>query len=146
MTFQEGAMQGSRDRGETAVSPWAITFLILAAVLMMVVGVFHIIEGLAAVINDQFFVVVNGYAYDMDVSTWGWIHLIGGIIVAISGFMLFTGALWARIVAVIVVIGSAILNFVTIPYCPVWSIIMLAVNGGVLWALIAHGRDLSENP
>jgi hypothetical protein len=111
---------------------------------MVIVGIFHFIEGLAAVINDEFFVVVGNYAFDMDVSTWGWIHMIGGIVVAIAGIGLLSGSILARIVAVAVVTVSAIINFLTIPYYPVWGIIMLAVDAGILWAVIAHGRELSE--
>ena len=144
MAFQEGAFEGTTSRSTAELSPWAVSFLILAAALMVIGGIFHFIEGLAAVLNDEFFVVVRGYAFDMDVSTWGWVHMIGGVIVAIAGIGLLSGALWARIVAIVVVIASAILNFVTIPYYPVWAMVMLVIDGGILWALIAHGRDLSE--
>ena len=144
MTFQEGAYEGTTPRDTTEVSPWAVSFLILASALMVIGGIFHFIEGLAAVINDDFFVVVGGYAFDMDVSTWGWIHMVGGIVVAIAGIGLLSGSVLARIVAVAVVTVSAIINFLTIPYYPVWSIIMLAVDGGILWAVIAHGRELNE--
>jgi hypothetical protein len=144
MAFQEGAFEGTTPRSTTEVSPWAVSFLILAAALMVIGGIFHFIEGLAAVINDDFFVVVRGYAFDMDVSTWGWIHMVGGVIVTLAGIALLSGALWARIVAILVVMASAMINFLTVPYYPVWALIMLVIDGGILWALIAHGRDLSE--
>jgi len=144
MAFQEGAFEGTSSRDTTEVSPWAVSFLIMAAALMVIGGIFHFIEGLAALLNDDFFVVVRGYAFDMDITTWGWVHMIGGIVVALAGIALLSGALWARILAVLVVMVSAIINFVTIPYYPVWAMIMLVVDGGILWALIAHGNDLSE--
>jgi hypothetical protein len=144
MAFQEGAFEGTTPRSTTEVSPWAVSFLILAAALMVIGGIFHFIEGQAAVINDDFFVVVRGYAFDMDVSTWGWIHMVGGVIVTLAGIALLSGALWARIVAILVVMASAMINFLTVPYYPVWALIMLVIDGGILWALIAHGRDLSE--
>jgi hypothetical protein len=144
MAFQEGAFEGTTSESRAELSPWAVSFLILAAALMVIGGIFHFIEGLAALLNDDFFVVVRGYAFDMDITTWGWIHMIGGIIVAMAGIGLLSGALWARIVAIVVVMASAILNFVTIPYYPVWAMIMLVIDGGILWALLAHGRDLSD--
>jgi len=70
MTFQEGAFEGTTPQSTAEVSPWAVSFLILASALMVIGGIFHFIEGLAAVINDDFFVVVRGYAFDMDVTTW----------------------------------------------------------------------------
>jgi hypothetical protein len=143
MAFQEGAFEGT-SRDTTEISPWAVSFLIMAAALMVIGGIFHFIEGFAALLNDDFFVVVRGYAFDMDITTWGWIHMIGGIVVALAGIALLSGALWARIVAVLVVMVSAIINFLTIPYYPVWAMIMLVVDGGILWAILAHGRDLSE--
>ncbi len=144
MAFQEGAFEGTTSESSAELSPWAVPFLILAAALMVIGGIFHFIEGLAALLNDDFFVVVRGYAFDMDITTWGWVHMIGGIVVAMAGIGLLSGALWARIVAIVVVMASAILNFVTIPYYPVWAMIMLVIDGGILWALLAHGRDLSD--
>ena len=144
MAFQEGALEGTTPESSAELNPWAVSFLILAAALMVIGGIFHFIEGLAAVLNDDFFVVVRGYAFDLDITTWGWIHMIGGTIVAIAGIGLLSGALWARIVAIVAVIASAILNFVTIPYYPVWAIVMLVIDGGILWALLTHGRDLSD--
>jgi hypothetical protein len=70
--------------------------------------------------------------------------MVGGVIVTLAGIALLSGALWARIVAILVVMASAMINFLTVPYYPVWALIMLVIDGGILWALIAHGRDLSE--
>ena len=65
-------------------------------------------------------------------------------VVVLAGFALFSGAVWARTVGVILAVLSAIANFAFIPYYPVWSIVMIAVNITVIWALTAHGRDIAE--
>jgi hypothetical protein len=88
--------------------------------------------------------VSPNYVISWDATVWGWIHLLLGIIVVLAGFALMQGATWARIVGIILVGLSAIANFAFIPYYPVWSILIVALDVVVLWALIAHGRDLAQ--
>ena len=79
-------------------SSWAIGWTMFAAFVMIMIGFFQAIEGLAAVIKDEYFVVGPEYLYKVDVTTWGWIHLILGLVIFFAGFGLFTGAVWARTV------------------------------------------------
>jgi hypothetical protein len=105
---------------------------------MVVGGSFHAIQGLAALINDDFFVNVQGYAYDIDITSWGWLHLGVGIVVALTGLTLLSGAIWARLIALFIVVVSAIINFIYIPYQPLWSIILLVIDGAIIWALLTY--------
>jgi hypothetical protein len=130
------------DRGMSDRSGMAVGFTIFAGVMMIMVGIFQGLWGLAAIIKDQFFVVTRNYAYNVDVTTWGWIHLIVAAIIVLAGFALFSGAVWARTVGVTLAVLSAIANFLTIPYYPLWSILIIAVDVFVIWALTAHGRDV----
>ena len=130
------------DRGMSDRSGTAIGFTIFASVTMVMVGVFQSLWGLAAIIKDQFFVVTQNYAYNVDITTWGWIHLVAGVIILLAGFALFSGAVWARTVGVTLAVLSAIANFLTIPYYPLWSILIIALDVFVIWALTAHGRDV----
>ena len=66
-----------------------------------------------------------------------------GIIVVLAGIGLFSGAVWARTVGVIVAALSAIVNFAWLPWYPIWGIIIIAVDVAVIWALTAHGRDIA---
>lgn len=116
-------------------------FVLFAAALMVMSGVFGMLEGIAAIIDDELYVVTPDYTYDLDVSTWGWIHLATGAVVMLAGFGLFSGVLWARIIAMIVAVTSAVINFFYIPYYPFWSILIIAVNIVVLWALAVYTRD-----
>ena len=136
----------SNVRSEPARAPSgaAVGLTVFAAVLMIMVGVFHAIQGLVALLNDEFYVVGQKWTFQFDLTQWGWIHLLGGIIVALAGFALFTGAVWARTVGVIVVGLSAVVNFMWMPYYPVWSIIIIALDIFIIWALIAHGRDVAQ--
>jgi hypothetical protein len=133
------------DRGtNTRPSAWGAGFIIFAAWILIMIGVFHIMAGLAAIIENEFFVATRNYVFELDVSAWGWIHLIAGIIVVSAGFGLFSGAVWARTVGVIMAVVSAIANFGFIPYYPVWSIVIIALDVAVIWALTAHGRDAAD--
>jgi hypothetical protein len=122
----------------------AIGFTAFAAWMLILIGIFHVIDGLSAIFKDEFFVPVSGYLFKFDVTTWGWIHLIGGIIVILAGASLFSGAVWARTVAVIVAGASAIASFVYLPWYPIWAIIIIALDVTVIWALTAHGRDIQK--
>ena len=92
--------------------------LTFAGLLMIMVGIFHAIQGVVALFNNNFYVVGEEYLFKVDVTAYGWIHIILGLVVAGAGFGLFRGAVWARTVAVIVASVSMVASFVSIPYYP----------------------------
>jgi hypothetical protein len=116
-------------------------FTILAAVMMMLSGIWNFLEGLAAIIKGSFFIVLPNYTYNLSVTGWGWIHLILGAVVFAAGAALLTDKLWARITGVVLVSVSAIFNFLYIPYAPVWSIALIAIDAFVIWALLTPRRE-----
>jgi hypothetical protein len=122
----------------------AVGFTIFAGVMMMMAGIWHAITGFAGILEDQFYVTTPNYVFEFDATTWGWVHLIVGIIVALAGFALFSGAVWARVLGVVLASLSMIANFAFIPFYPLWSIVITAVDIGIIWALTAHGRDIAE--
>lgn len=124
-------------------SGWAVGWTIYAAVWMWILGFFHALAGFAGIVEDEILVATPNYLLQFDVTTWGWIHLILGIVVLIAGFSVFNGAVWARAVGVVVAAVSIISNFAWLPYQPWWSIIMMTAGAFVIWALTAHGRDIS---
>jgi len=124
-------MSGSR----SSTSGWAIGFATFAALMLVIVGAFQAFEGLAAIIKDQTYVVGIDYAYKIDTTAWGWIHLIWGIIVAAAGFGIFAGQTWARVVGIVVASLSAFAQFLYIPYYPLWAILIIALDVVVIWAL-----------
>ncbi len=123
---------------------WAVGFTMFAGIMMMLLGILHIFWGLSAVLKDAFFAQAPNQLVNIDVSAWGWIHMILGVVVFVAGYSLFGGAVWARTVGVILASISAIGNFLTIPYYPVWALVMLAIDVFVIWALTTHGRDISD--
>jgi hypothetical protein len=122
----------------------AVGWTLFAAISMLLIGVWWIIAGLVGIIDDNFYVRTGNYIFKFSTTSWGWIHLITGIIVLLAGFGLFTGAVWARIVGVIMALWTALIAFAWLPYYPIWAIIFVAVAFTVIWALTAHGRDIAE--
>jgi hypothetical protein len=115
-----------------------------AAFTMILLAGWWIIVGLVGLINDDFFVATRNYVFKFDATAWGWIHLIIGIIVLLAGFGLFSGAVWARTVGVIMAFLAALVGFAWLPWAPVWAILIVIAAFAVIWALTAHGRDLTE--
>jgi hypothetical protein len=117
---------------------------VTAGIFMIIVGIFHAFQGIVALANDQFYVKTPDYVFQFDLTTWGWVHLIAGVIVAIAGVALFQGAVWARAVAVVVASISILANFFWMPYYPIWSLTVIAFDAFVIWAVTVHGRDIAE--
>lgn len=125
------------------VSGWAIGFTSFAGFMMIVIGLFHLMVGFAGLFNSAVFVRTPEYVFKLNLTTWGWAQLIVGVIVLIAGFGVFSGAVWARTIGVIVAAISMIANFAFLPYYPLWAILIIAVDIAVIWALTTHGRDIT---
>jgi hypothetical protein len=114
-----------------------LSFTVLAAILMILSGVMGFFEGLAAGLNGHFYVVRANYPFAWSVHGWGWIHLIIGVVLLAAGFALLMDQTWARVVGVVIASFSALANFLFIPYYPLWSIVLVAMNAFIIWALIS---------
>jgi len=123
-------------------SSLAVGVTVFAATLMIMIGFLHAMQGLVALFNDTFFVVREDWIFSFDVTTWGWVHLLLGVLVALAGFALFNGAVWARTVGVVVAVLSVVANFMWLPYYPIWALVIIALDVFVIWALTVHGRDI----
>jgi hypothetical protein len=121
------------------ISGWAIGGVSFASVILIMVGIFQILDGLAAIIKDEFFVVTDNFAFNLDVTAWGWIHLAIGVLVLIIGLSLLTGKAWAAVAAIFIAVLSAVANFFFIPYYPWWSLLMIALAVWVIWSLTRPG-------
>ena len=130
--------QHDRSRDDD-VSGWAIGGIAFAASILLLVGIFQVIAGLVAIFDDEFYVVTQNYTFDLDTTAWGWLHLIIGLIVAATGWGLFSRAAWAGVTAVFIAMLSAVANFFFIPYYPFWSLLMIALAVWVIWALTRPG-------
>lgn len=124
---------------------WAIGGLIFAATVMLIIGIWQVLMGIAALAADAFFVVSPEYAYEIDVVAWGWIHLVIGVLVFLTGLAIFSGAMWARWVGIFFAIIVTIANFFFLPYFPIWSLVVIALAIFVIWALAAAPRVITPD-
>ena len=122
-------------RDTRPVSGWAIGGTVFAGVMLLLIGLFHAVAGLVALIDDEFYVVTANYTFEFDVTAWGWIHLIGGIVVALAGIGVFSGSTWSRLTGIVVAVVSILVNFFFLPYYPWWSLLMIALGVWVIWSL-----------
>jgi hypothetical protein len=116
-----------------------ITF---AGVMLIIGGSLNLLYGIVAAVNDDWVVWTNSSAVYLDLTTWGWAHIILGGIVLLSGIGVFSGNILARTVGVIVASISLVINFFFIPVYPLWALTVIAVDLLVIWALTAHGGEM----
>jgi hypothetical protein len=128
----------------TDVTNW-VGWVYFAGIMMVLLGLFQFIAGIAALVNSQVYVLAADKLWILDYTTWGWAHLLLGVIIAAAGVAVMSGKMWGRVVGVFLTMISAIANFAFIPVYPLWSILMLVVDGLVLYALIAHGAEAKED-
>lgn len=116
-----------------------------AAIMLMAVGLFNAISGLVAVFSPNTWIAASGgQVVVLDVSAWGWVHLIlGALIVTVSVF-LFQGKTWARVTAIVLVALNALAQFATMLVTPWWSIIVIVLDFFILWALVVHGDEVND--
>jgi hypothetical protein len=120
-----------------------VGWVAFAAVVMIMMGTFHAVQGLVALFQESYYLVgETGLVWQVDYTAWGWIHLVLGIVVLCAGFALFTGQLWARVVALALAFVSAFANVVFLAAYPLWSLTMIALDVLVIWAVTVHGEEM----
>jgi hypothetical protein len=124
--------------GSTGV--WASGWTAFAGIMMIFGGAMAIFEGIAAIAEDDVFITTRNYTYNFSLTSWGWIHLVLGVLVVAAGMALFGGAVWARVIGIALAGLSMIANFMWLPHYPVWAIVLIAVDAFVIWAL-CFGRS-----
>ena len=125
----------------------ALGWTFFAAFMMFMLGWWWFFAGLTGILKDDIFVKTPKYVFKFDITTWGWIHLLLGILVVVASGALFVGALWARIVGVILAVASGLIGFAWLPMYPIWGVIFITSSVFVVWALTVHGTDITiEEP
>jgi hypothetical protein len=125
-------------------SPW-VGWIAFAGTMMALLGTFHIFAGLVALFNDDYYLVGrSGLLVDVDFTTWGWVHVIGGLAVILAGVGVFAGQVWARTVGVVIALVSALVNLAFLSAYPLWSLIMITLDVVVILALTVHGSDIKN--
>ncbi|MEU0939038.1 hypothetical protein [Embleya sp. NPDC005971] len=127
-THTQRAGHGS---GAATSSGWTV----FAAVMMIFGGALAVFQGIAAIAKDDVVVHTRSYSFSFSSTGWGWIYVSLGVLIFLAGAALMSGALWARVVGVILAGLSMVANFVWLPHYPVWSIVVIALDVAVIWAL-----------
>ena len=121
------------------ITGWAAGGVTFAMTIAFLIGTFQILQGLVAVLNDDYYVVTRNYTFDLDVSAWGVIHIIIGAVWIVVALGLYARALWGVIGGLAIAMLSALSNFLFIPYYPIWSLLLIALNVWVIWSLSRPG-------
>ncbi|MEU6927862.1 hypothetical protein [Streptomyces sp. NPDC046385] len=123
---------------------WAAGGTLFAGVLMLVTGIMDIFQGIAGIAEDDVYTRVGDYVFKFNLTTWGWIHLVLGIVVAVAGYGILKGAEWGRVAGIALASLNVIAQFLFLPYQPWWALFSMAVSVFVIWALAtddSHGRE-----
>ncbi|MCX5384625.1 hypothetical protein [Streptomyces sp. NBC_00083] len=117
-------------------APWASGGAVFAGVLLFVDGVLAVLNGIAGIARDNVYARIGGYTYEFSLTTWGWIHLVIGVLLVITGAGILKGAEWARALGVGLAALSIVANFIWLPYQPIWAVIAIAIGVFVIWSLL----------
>ncbi|CCK32549.1 integral membrane protein [Streptomyces davaonensis JCM 4913] len=120
---------------QTAKQGWAEGLTVFAAVMLMIAGILDITRGIMAIAEDDVFVSTPNYVFEFDLTSWGWIHLILGAVAVLVSLGLFSEQTWARVSGVAIAALVIIANFLSLPYYPVWSVVLIAISALIIWAL-----------
>jgi hypothetical protein len=144
-TPASGTASSDRIRQAPQTTGW-VGWLVFAAVLMILLGSLHAIQGLIALLNSEYYLVgPHGLSVHLDYATWGWVHMIAGVVVLVAGIGVLAGQTWARFIGILLAFVSALANFAFIAAYPVWSCILIALDVLIIYALAVHGRELNTS-
>jgi hypothetical protein len=124
-----------------ANSGWVTGLVLFAGVVMLVNGLLDLFQGIVAVAQDDLIVTTPQYVFRFDLTSWGWIHIVLGLILALVGLCVLRGMAWARYTGIAVASLSAIFSFLWLPYYPVWGLVVIALDVFVIWALAVYRQD-----
>ena len=128
---------------DTTVTGW-VGWGVFAAVVLIIAGTIDAFHGLQALIGpDTAFFVGESALFSLDIQSWGWWHLIIGLLLILTGIALLTGATWARVVAIILAAVNAISHLFLLTAQPWWSLIVITLDILVIYALTVHGKELA---
>ena len=136
----EGSAPQYRPSEEEEVAVGRIGLILFAAILMIMGGVFQAFTGLVAIFYDQFLIPTREYLFQFDRTSWGWIHLVLGVVVAGAGAGLLAGRTWGRVIAIVLALCSAVVMFAFLPQYPLWALIVIALSVAVIWAVATADR------
>jgi hypothetical protein len=113
-----------------------------AMTMFIVVGALNVIYGLTMLINDEWIVFGADEVFYIDITIWGWLTLVLGALALWVAAGISQAKTWAQIVGLTAAALHAVNAFLTMPYYPVWSLVVLAMASLIIWALTVHGDEV----
>jgi hypothetical protein len=127
-------------------SGWA-GWVVFGGVMLILIGIFHVVQGIVALVNDDYYLVTkDGLVLNLDFTSWGWTHLVLGVLLGLVGVGLMAGNTAARVAGVALAGLSAVVNLVFMAAYPAWSVMVIALDVIVIFSIVVHGRELQANP
>ncbi|QIS14816.1 DUF7144 family membrane protein [Nocardia arthritidis] len=121
--------------GPVRTGPVLNDMTIFAGVLILITGILHLLTAIAAIAKRDIFVVTEDQVFLLNVSTWGWVHLVIAVLVIVAGVGIVTGKSWGYLAGIVMAAVSILDNFVFAPIYPFWALVMIAIDILVIWAL-----------
>ncbi len=122
-----------------------VGWVYFAGAMMVLLGLMEAMVGLVALFKDSYYVVSQSGLVAFDYTTWGWIHLLLGVFVLLAGLAVIAGNAWGRVVGVLLAVLSGLAQLSFLSAYPLWSIIMIAIDVAVIYALTMHGAEAKAN-
>ena len=138
--------QRREPQGYEDPSGWA-GWVVFGGVMLILIGIIHLIQGIVALVNDDYYLVTrDGLVLNLDFTSWGWTHLVLGVLIGLVGVGLLAGNTAARVAGVVLAVLSAVVNLVFITAYPAWSVVVIALDVIVIYSIVVHGRELQASP
>jgi hypothetical protein len=129
--------------GQNQATGWT-GWVAFAGIMMIIGGALWALQGLIAIIKGDLVIFGDEAALFLNVTGWGWVHMILGLLLLLSGFLVMSGNLFGRTMAVILATLSIIVNFIWLPVYPVWAIVVIVIDVFILYAVIVHGKEMKN--
>ncbi len=136
MESSRSTRPGVESSGSTR--PGESGWVVFAGVVMFIIGSLDALWGLGGILNDDILVVGGQGAIIADLTTWGWVHLILGSIIALTGLGLLVGNEAARWLGVFFLTVNAILQIVWFPAAPLWAFLIIILDVVIIYQLTAR--------
>jgi len=122
-------------------SAWVSGLALFGGVVMLVDGIFAILNGIMGIAKDQVYLATPSYVFRFNLTAWGWIHLVLGVLLVVIGVAILRGMVWGRMAGIFLASLSVIVNLVWLPHYPLWSLIAVGLGVAVIWALAVYNPD-----
>jgi hypothetical protein len=147
MSHYEAVVAADARRRELAAasageSAW-VGWIAFGGMMMILLGAFHAIQGLVALLREEYFLVdESGLVLNVDFTAWGWVHVVVGVVAVMAGIGVMRGQVWARVVGTMLAMVSALLNLAFLAAYPMWSVLTITLDVVVILALTVHGSEV----